>query len=127
MFRIQAYSWPHIARGNSLVMVNAAGSGKTMAYLPAVCSMVQEKCADERITNGEGPICVIVCVSSKKVKQVSSWCRKCVPASDEKTPPIVEGYGVRGQRKTMVSLEDVCSIYVLRIHFRFSIWVSFNM
>lgn len=32
---------PNLLRGNSLVLVNSQGSGKTFAYLPVICSTVQ--------------------------------------------------------------------------------------
>uniref|UniRef100_A0A182M665 RNA helicase n=1 Tax=Anopheles culicifacies TaxID=139723 RepID=A0A182M665_9DIPT len=39
--RLQAYSWPHILRDNSFICVNGPSTGKTFAFLPAVCSVVQ--------------------------------------------------------------------------------------
>lgn len=32
---------PHITRNNSLILVDSKGNGKTMAYVPAICSLVQ--------------------------------------------------------------------------------------
>lgn len=39
-YRIQKYSWPHLMRGNSALIINAAGTGKTLAYLPAIFSII---------------------------------------------------------------------------------------
>lgn len=79
-----------------------------MAFLPAVCSLVQEKCLDERIPDCEGPICIIVCLSAKKVKKVSGWCRTFMQGSEEPAQRIVEGYGQRNQRKTEVRRWNIC-------------------
>lgn len=32
---------PHITRNNSLILVDSKGWGKTMAYVPAICSLIQ--------------------------------------------------------------------------------------
>lgn len=37
----QRYAWPNLLRGNSLVLVDSQNRGKTMAYLPAICSKVE--------------------------------------------------------------------------------------
>lgn len=39
VYRTQSVAWPHLMRGHSLILINAAKSGKTWTYLPAVCSL----------------------------------------------------------------------------------------
>lgn len=37
-FRIQSYSWPAILTNDSLIVINAPKTGKTIGYLPSICS-----------------------------------------------------------------------------------------
>ncbi|KOB74221.1 RNA helicase-like protein [Operophtera brumata] len=70
--RLQSVSWPYILRGHSMIMISAAGSGKTLGHLPAVCNLVLDYNFD---FSGLGPICIIVCATALSVNNVARDCR----------------------------------------------------
>lgn len=41
LYASQSYAWPHLMRNNSLVIVDSPSKGKTLAYVPAICSLIQ--------------------------------------------------------------------------------------
>lgn len=47
VYRTQAVGWPHLMRGHSLIVVNAAKTGKTLTYLPAICSLLGVRFSNE--------------------------------------------------------------------------------
>lgn len=40
VYRVQSVAWPHLMRGQSLILIGAANTGKTWTYVPAVCSLL---------------------------------------------------------------------------------------
>lgn len=71
-----------------------------MSFLPAICSLVQDECAECIVPDGIGPVAVILCASSVKVVEVVGLCRKFL--SD--VVPVVEGLGERNINRILVSL-----------------------
>lgn len=68
---IQAYVWPAIMRHMNVCLINGRKTGKTMSYLPALCSYVLEK--NERyknLPNELGPIAVILCTGCSEAEEV---------------------------------------------------------
>ncbi|CAH2229351.1 jg17100 [Pararge aegeria aegeria] len=65
---VQSITWSVILRGLSLFIISPMGSGKTLGYLPAVCSLI----SDSIQLNCErcGPVCIIVCATAQSVTYV---------------------------------------------------------
>lgn len=123
-YRTQSVAWPNILRGNSLVLINNASSGKfvsavnfisdshsisiffplgkTMSYLPAICSLVQEDCIEQNVPIGSGPVAIIVCMSSVKVIEVTAMCRTFLKDVSNDVR-VVETFGERNINNTVVS------------------------
>uniref|UniRef100_A0A182IXV3 Probable ATP-dependent RNA helicase spindle-E n=1 Tax=Anopheles atroparvus TaxID=41427 RepID=A0A182IXV3_ANOAO len=112
VYRLQAYSWPHIMRGNSLVCVNSAGTGKTFAYLPAVCSLIKMHIEDRWVLPDAGPIGIIVCTSSMEVQRVGFLCRRMLNSVAEKQMSVLECYGIRLVYQVCNKLLGGCAILV---------------
>lgn len=93
--RIQSVAWPHLMRGHSLIVINAAKTGKTLTYLPAVCSLAMvrhlqllsmnisfsQSCVFnsqeyETVVDGDGPVAIIICLDSNAVNDVMKICEK---------------------------------------------------
>lgn len=60
--RIQAYTWSSISRGQHTVIINGPKSGKTMAYIPPLCSSVlfSEDSNDVDTLINSGPLILVV-------------------------------------------------------------------
>uniref|UniRef100_A0A6E8W2R9 RNA helicase n=1 Tax=Anopheles coluzzii TaxID=1518534 RepID=A0A6E8W2R9_ANOCL len=71
--RLQAYSWPHILRENSFICVNGASTGKTFAYLPAVCSVVQRQIEESLVKAASGPVAIIATYTSREVQRIARY------------------------------------------------------
>lgn len=110
--RIQTYSWPHILRGNSFFCVNAATTGKTFAYLPAICSSVMKMYDEELAAKGAGPLAIIVCKSSREVQRVTRHCRKMLNSAVNPSMTVVEAFGARDIPKACNLLLNGCAILV---------------
>lgn len=82
--------------------------GKTMSYLPAICSLVQDECVERMVPDGIGPVAVILCVSSMKVVEVAALCRKFLTEFSDDVR-VIEGFGERNIKHIVVSL--LASIY----------------
>lgn len=76
MFRIQTYAWPHIHDGTSMVLVNGENTGKTMAFLPPILSMLIGSNA-----KGNGPTAIAVVSSSRNVDTLYDRCCMLVGSS----------------------------------------------
>lgn len=76
--------------------------GKTMSFLPAICSLVQDECVERMVPDGIGPVAVIVCVSSVKVVEVAGLCRKFLRGLSDDVR-VVEGFGEKNINRIVVS------------------------
>ncbi|XP_053679144.1 uncharacterized protein LOC128730136 [Anopheles nili] len=112
MHRLQAYSWPHIMRGNSFLCVNTAATGKTFAYLPAVCSVVQRHIEEAIVPPVSGPVCIIICYTSREVQRIGFYCRKLLRTEANSHLAVHECYGVRNVLKTCNLLFNSCAILI---------------
>lgn len=72
---LQTVSWPCITRGYNLFLVGPMNSGKTMGYLPAVCSLVYDKEMYADLPDTHGPLCVILASSSLSVSPIVDACK----------------------------------------------------
>uniref|UniRef100_A0A182QK13 RNA helicase n=1 Tax=Anopheles farauti TaxID=69004 RepID=A0A182QK13_9DIPT len=100
--RLQAYAWPHIMRGNSFICVNTGGTGKTFAFLPAVCSTVKRQIEEPLVKPVAGPVAIIVCHTSREVQRLSYFCRKMLRPEVNPHLAVLECYGIRDVTKTCI-------------------------
>ncbi|XP_045104177.1 putative ATP-dependent RNA helicase TDRD12 isoform X2 [Portunus trituberculatus] len=79
--RLQAYTWPVIAKGNSVVIVGEKNCGKTMGYVVPLLSNVLDswKLISERLSPGIGPVMVVVCSTWRNVKRVADYIVSLLP------------------------------------------------
>lgn len=72
-----------------------------MTYLPPIYNLVHDMFEDELFVPGPGPVCIILCMSSKKVAEVTGICRRF---ANESKVAIVSACGMRDQLLTQVRL-----------------------
>lgn len=96
------------------MLINGPGTGKTIAYLPAVCSLVQEMYTDGRVPKAVGPVAIIMCVSAKVVACVARLARHfmAINATSVTEWPVVEAFGRRHTKKHTAQLVNGCALLV---------------
>lgn len=72
---LQSVSWFSILRGYSFFMIAPSGSGKTLGYTPAISRLVTDDPNFTDTSISSGPICIIVCATTKSVLDVSKQCK----------------------------------------------------
>ncbi|XP_049542202.1 putative ATP-dependent RNA helicase SoYb [Anopheles darlingi] len=112
VYRLEAYSWPHIMRGNSLMCVSSGSTGKTFAYLPAICTLSKMQIDEKLVPEGAGPVCIVVTDSAREVQRVASYCRRLLNTDVNKHLAVYECYGIRNVLKTCNLLLNGCAILV---------------
>ncbi|XP_058170144.1 putative ATP-dependent RNA helicase TDRD12 [Anopheles ziemanni] len=112
VYRLQAHTWPHIIRGNSVVCVNSPGSGKTFGILPAICTKVMVSAFEQQRRKGAGPVGVIICHSSKEVERVGKLCRKMLNTVADAKMVVIEFYGIRRLQQVCNKLLNSCALLV---------------
>ncbi|ESO90820.1 hypothetical protein LOTGIDRAFT_233600 [Lottia gigantea] len=78
MFTVQAYSWPAILKGRSVVGVSPSHTGKTLAYLLPILTQLFQASLYLTLPSGGGPIVLILVSSWKKAKYVYEECREVI-------------------------------------------------
>ncbi|KYB28783.1 putative ATP-dependent RNA helicase TDRD12 [Tribolium castaneum] len=74
---IQSFVWPAIFRQLNVVMVGGPKSGKTMSYLPALCTFsTAEEEKYRQLSKYKGPLVVIICPNSKHCEDVYDLMKK---------------------------------------------------
>uniref|UniRef100_W8AL25 RNA helicase n=1 Tax=Ceratitis capitata TaxID=7213 RepID=W8AL25_CERCA len=111
LYRIQAYAWPHLLRGNSLFVVNPHKSGKTWSYLPAICSLVAYRLQSCRLVDTYGPVAIILMPTSAHVEVVHNYCKRLL-LSVRPAVSTVASYGVRNANEAKIQLLNSCGILV---------------
>ncbi|KAH8332158.1 hypothetical protein KR074_008638, partial [Drosophila pseudoananassae] len=71
-YGMQRFAWPHVVTGNSMIIVGHEMTGKTMSYLPQICSVALKE-MDVRPANDPGPAAIIVCYSQVQGRQIAAW------------------------------------------------------
>ncbi|XP_052873449.1 uncharacterized protein LOC128278761 [Anopheles cruzii] len=112
LHRMQTYAWPNIMRDNSLVCVNGYRTGKTFAYMPAVCSKVKELIEEKLSPAGAGPVGIIICHSSREVQRVAYFCRTMLNTEKNHHLDVHECYSKRNVVKTGLLLLNSCALLV---------------
>lgn len=80
--KTQAFAWPAIMRGQNVFIVSGPDSGKTMAYIPAICTFVLTSQPD--LPNVNGPISLILCPGAKTAEKVYKVFNKLLDPRKEK-------------------------------------------
>ncbi|XP_017480966.1 PREDICTED: putative ATP-dependent RNA helicase TDRD12 isoform X2 [Rhagoletis zephyria] len=111
LYRIQAYSWPHLLRGNSLFVVNPNKSGKTWSYLPAICSLVAYRIQSCRLAETYGPVAIILVATSAHVEVVHSHCKRLL-LGVRPAVTTVPSYGIRNANDAKIQLLNSCGILI---------------
>ncbi|XP_016948880.1 putative ATP-dependent RNA helicase BoYb [Drosophila biarmipes] len=88
LLRLQSYTWPHLTggAGHGAMIVSAPRSGRTFAYVPAVCHVVCKALTESRNRRKDlpplswpqdqyGPMALILVPDLRRVQQVSAMCR----------------------------------------------------
>ncbi|KAF2900607.1 hypothetical protein ILUMI_05576, partial [Ignelater luminosus] len=85
-YTIQSYAWPCLMRNFPVCIVNSAKSGKTIAYLPAICSYLLDRQDryDELSGKTISPFAIIVCPRSKTAEEVYDTMKKLIEYSSNK-------------------------------------------
>lgn len=87
------------------MLINGECTGKTLAYLPAICSLVEMK-VEDNTESGCGPIAIIICSSSQKVSKLADYCKRFV----SKLVNVVQSYGLDRNKDTLIKLLNGCDI-----------------
>uniref|UniRef100_A0A0A1WUC7 RNA helicase n=1 Tax=Zeugodacus cucurbitae TaxID=28588 RepID=A0A0A1WUC7_ZEUCU len=111
LYRIQAYAWPHLLRGNSMFVVNPHKTGKTWSYLPAICSLVAYRIQSGRLVDTYGPVAIILQPTSAHVEVVQNYCKRLL-LGVRPTVTTVASYGVRNAIDAKIQLLNSCGILV---------------
>ena len=67
---IQGYSWPAIMSARHVLGISTARQGKTMAYVPAIISLLMDQMTYVELPKGKGPLALIIVPSWKKAREV---------------------------------------------------------
>lgn len=82
---------------NSAVIIGAASTGKTLSYVPAVCSIIDRLLSDSDKIDGKGPIGIIILPSGNDVNKVFRMCRQIFDRVQQKSTNrvnfVVQAYG----------------------------------
>lgn len=70
----QRYAWPHLMLGNSFVLVDNAGHGRSWCYLPALCSLVMRRMR-ESVDIGVGPLALLLADSAEQAGILANHCK----------------------------------------------------
>lgn len=100
------------------MLINGPGTGKTVAYLPAICSRVQEMLTEGRVpARTVGPVAVVLCVSGRVVGRVARLARHfmgiaTVDASITGDWSVVEAFGRHDTKRVKAELMSGCALLV---------------
>ncbi|GJQ87963.1 hypothetical protein Trydic_g12893 [Trypoxylus dichotomus] len=71
VYTIQSYAWPAVMRSMNVCLVGAPQSGKSLCYVPAICTFVIEK--ESRyyeLPKKNSPVALIICESAYKAEEI---------------------------------------------------------
>lgn len=80
LYAVQSWAWPHVARNNSLVIVDGSGRGKTFAYVPAICSVVQYNFeANKDLNEAADPAVVVISPNHDSLTKIVKMFKHFLP------------------------------------------------
>ncbi|KAK8731297.1 hypothetical protein OTU49_007528, partial [Cherax quadricarinatus] len=113
--RLQAYTWPVIARGSSAVIIGGRSSGKTLGYIVSLISTILDtwKHISHRLAPGIGAAMVVVCHNWQSVKLAAQYIVSLLPAgSSLKVRTAWGGRGHNQAKMIKIQLVGGCDILV---------------
>jgi hypothetical protein len=113
---VQSHCWMSILRGRDVVGVSRSGTGKTLAYLLPLLSMIHDHSQYCVLPQGIGPLVVILCPYWKKASYVYNEVIKysTQPGTEETRSSLL--YGGRTELTQVVSLLNGCDVLVSTPH-----------
>ena len=108
LFRTQSYSWPNIAEGRNILIVNNQNSGKTFSYLPAILTSVMSW-DESKPPSAQGPIGIIIVRSSREVEMLYKYCLKMVPRDKIS---VIKAFGKWNCHNKKVELLNGCDLLI---------------
>ncbi|XP_044270834.1 putative ATP-dependent RNA helicase TDRD12 [Tribolium madens] len=82
---IQSFAWPAIFRQLNVIVIGGPKSGKTMSYLPALCSFsTAEEEKYSQLARYKGPLIIIICPHSKHCEDIYDLTKKLFENSKTK-------------------------------------------
>lgn len=93
---------PHLMRSNSLILVDTKFRGKTMAYVPALCSLLQQN--ELRNVESSGPRSIILCPNSSSVEFTARLCNQLLHKPNRPISSVIHAIGTRQITATIVSI-----------------------
>ncbi|XP_044764410.1 putative ATP-dependent RNA helicase TDRD12 [Coccinella septempunctata] len=84
--KVQSYIWPAISRSMNVCFIHRKQSGKTLAYLPPVCSFLLEKEDRYNDLKKGGPIAIILGKSSSECEDVYDLANKLMEGTGHNKP-----------------------------------------
>lgn len=103
----------------SAVIVGAPETGKTLCYIPAVCSLLERllNMNDDNLTEGMGPLVIIMAPSASDVNQVYRQVRDCLITAQrehrDKCELVVQAYGMHKADQVEAALSGGAGILVV--------------
>lgn len=113
VYRIQGYSWPNILSCSSIAYVNSRQTGKTVGYLPAICSMFLENIEGEDERNSSyGASMLVICNSSQDVEVVHEMICRLVSSYKTRKIDVVKALGSQNMQPFEIALLNGCDFFV---------------
>ncbi|XP_046735938.1 putative ATP-dependent RNA helicase TDRD12 isoform X2 [Diprion similis] len=108
--RLQEYVWPAIFKGLNVVAVNSPGSGKTFSYLVPITSLVAANEIYPKLSGVNGPLTIILCVSSCDVFHVHEKCKRIL----KEYPQIrmLTAFNGMPEKNLVIQLYNGCEILI---------------
>ncbi|KAL7741905.1 hypothetical protein ACLKA6_012119 [Drosophila palustris] len=83
---MQRYAWPHLMRGNSMVLIDGVGRGRSWCYLPMLCSLVTTWMRRPPARNKDalklGPLAVLLADSVGNARMLFNHCSHLMRSDD---------------------------------------------
>ncbi|KAH8255329.1 hypothetical protein KR038_001186, partial [Drosophila bunnanda] len=95
MLPMQLYSWPHLLKGGSIVLINDCGKGRTWSYLPVLCSSVLGSLQSAAYSRDLklGPLAILLVDSMDRAKALTNICVSLMSSSDTHMLKVVNTHG----------------------------------
>ncbi|XP_071544894.1 uncharacterized protein [Panulirus ornatus] len=98
--RLQAYMWPAIVRGSSVIVVGGTSCGKTLGYIVPLLSTILDtwQHINHRLVPGIGAVMVVICKDWRNARCVADYIVNFLPANC--TFKIMTAWGGCGHEET---------------------------
>ncbi|KAH8373295.1 hypothetical protein KR200_008971 [Drosophila serrata] len=113
MLPMQLYSWPHIMKGGSVVLINDPGRGRTWSYLPVLCSAVLSSLQNTAYSRAIklGPLAILLVDSKDRARELTNICISLMSSSDTQMLKVVNSHGY-SLNNCQLMLLNSCGILV---------------